>query len=259
MLNAYFDRSGQDDSAFLTLSGIAATEELWSEIAQTWNYILQSGDRKASYMHMIEAVHLRGEFSKEKGWNDESVFELVNALLSYITQIDKSRYCQFACTIDMNAYRRLEKETYQLGSPIDLCNLTCVETVMQWYLLEYKGGLDLEAKYYFDQGEPFEPVFREKWERETEKDRSAGQYNTIWSHIKHVGSADMRSTPGLQIADMLAWARNREENKATRFEGLALALTRLAPSKWIIWNEESFRKKYRPLIHPPYTLRQPSY
>jgi hypothetical protein len=235
----------------MTLSGISAIDTLWDEIEPTWNYILQIGDPKAAYMHMREAVHLNREFERGQGWDHDKVSALVNALLSFVTTINKSAYCQFACTSDMNAYRKLTAETYQLDSPVDICNATCVETVMQWYLLEYKG-LDLAASYYFDQGEPFEPVFKAKWERETETDRATGQYNTIWSHIKHVGTANMRTTPGIQIADMLAWARNREENKGTRYEALALAMTRLAPSKWVVWNEALLRKKYQPLIYKPY-------
>ena len=47
----------------------------------------------------------------------------------------------------MNAYRMLEKETYQMDSPVDLCNASCTEKIMWWYLTVYKG-LDFEAAYY---------------------------------------------------------------------------------------------------------------
>jgi hypothetical protein len=148
----------------------------------------------------------------------------------------------------MNAYRKLEKETYQMDSPVDLCNAACVEAVMWWYVTAYKG-MDFEAAYYFDQGEPFEEVFKKKWEREIDKDMRIGKHGP-WSQITHIGPGLMRQLPGLQIADMLAWARNREETKPDkRFEHLALALTRLAPTVKIFWDEEKLRKQFRPLIH----------
>lgn len=250
VLKSYFDCSGKDEAPFITLSGIATNDDLWAEIDTTWDYLLKVGTPKAEYMHMVEAVHLRDEFDRVKGWDDDKVFQLINALLSYITQLDKSKYCQFSCTVDMNAYRKLLGEGYQMDSPTDICNKFCVETVMQWYLLEYKG-LCLEAHYYFDQGEPFEPLFKAKWERETELDKLTGNYTTIWSHIKHVGTSPMRSTVGLQVADMLAWGRNREETKANRYQHLALALTRLAPSKWVVFDEALLRRKYRPLLYKP--------
>ena len=215
MLIAYFDKSGDDNDpsqSYLTLSGIAATNEQWTEIDQNWRYILQCGPFKASYMHMVEAVHLRKEFSRSEGWTDDAVSPIINSLVSYITTLSEDSYCQFACTVDVDAYRRLSAESYQMDSPVDICNTWCVEQVMDWYTKEYKGGLDFAASYYFDEGEPFEPIFRAKWEREVKREQQLG-YNGVWSHIRHVGSRTMKTTPGVQLADMLAWGRNREETK----------------------------------------------
>jgi hypothetical protein len=255
VLKAYFDRSGQESAVFVTLSGIAANDNTWAQIEDMWRGILSDHNPQAEYMHMVEAVPLRDPFSKEKGWDDEKVFGLINLLLSYLTQIPKTTYCQFSCTVDMGAYRRLRAETYAMDAPVDICNTACVERVMFWYLHEYKG-VDLEAHYYFDQGEPFEPSFKAKWERETERDRDTGTYS-IWSHIKHVGSAIMRQTPGLQIADMLAWASNRKEAKLSqRYQELFIPMSRLIPCKWITWDETNLRTKYRPLIYRPYDRNQ---
>jgi hypothetical protein len=255
VMKSYFDRSGLENTDFIALSGIAASDDTWAVIEATWNHVLGAHNPQAAYMHMNEAVFLKKEFEKTKGWDDDKVFGLVNLLVSYLSQIPNTTYCQFASIIDMRAYRKLQAETYELDSPVDLLNASCAERVMFWYLHEYKG-VDLEAHYYFDQNEPFEPIFKAKWERETERDRDTGTYS-IWSHIKHVGSANMRNTPGLQIADMLAWANNRKETKpGARYEHLFLPLTRLAPSKWIMWDEPNLQKKYRPLIYNPYDQNQ---
>ncbi len=53
---------------------------------------------------------------------------------------------------------------------------------MPWYLFEYKG-VDLEASYHFDTGEPFELIFKAKWERKREKFDKVGKYSALWSHI----------------------------------------------------------------------------
>lgn len=252
VLKSYFDRSGQETDLFLTLSGIAATDETWNDIENNWNFLLHDHKPQAEYMHMIEAVPLRGEFSRDKGWNDDMVQGIVNQLISYLSTVAKDKYCQFACRIHMDDYRKLQRETYQLDSPVDMCNECCVERLMEWYLREYKGGLDVEGHYYFDQGEPFEPIFKAKWLREKEKCEKLNEY-TEWSHITHVGEALMRNTPGLQVADMFAWANNRELTKPNeRWEALALAMRSLMPTKWITWNEETMRRIYRPLIYSPY-------
>ena len=180
----------------------------------------------------------------------------MNWLLSYVTQFEQTfdSYCQFVCTVDMEAYRRLRAENYQMPSPVEICNSTCVERVMVWYILHfhYKSHLDYEASYYFDAGEPFEPIFKAKWEEELKRDEVTST-KSIWLHIAHVGTATMRTTPGLQIADMLAWGINREKNPVVgspipkEYEHIALAMTRLAPSFSMFWDEKELRNRYGPL------------
>lgn len=258
MLKSYFDKSGEEEKKFLTLSGVTANDKHWAEIEATWDFMLHTHHPKANYMHMKEAVHLNGEFDRSKGWDDIKASDLVNWLLSYVTQFEQTfdSYCQFVCTIDMDAYRRLQAETYQMDSPVDICNSTCVEGVMAWYVSHYKSDLEYEASYYFDANEAFEPIFKAKWESEIGRDEATGTYS-VWSHIKHVGTAPMRKTQGLQISDMLAWGINRERTPVANspipkeYENIALAMTRLAPSFSKFWDEKELRKKYRPLIYKP--------
>lgn len=259
VLKSYFDKSGGEETKFFTLSGVAANDTAWGDIDKTWNYMLGASNPKASYMHMKEAVHLVDEFDRSKGWDDEKASGLVNWLLSYVTQFEHEHksYCQFVCTVDMEAYRRLQAESYQMDSPVDICNSTCVEGVMAWYVSHYRADLDYEASYYFDIGEPFKAVFEAKWEAECKRDERTGAHS-IWSHIKHVGTSPMRTTPGLQISDMLAWGINRQINPVAKspipkeYEHIALAMTRLAPSFSKLWDEAELRKRYRPLIYKPY-------
>lgn len=253
MLKSYFDKSGQEDQELLTIGAVAATDDVWTELEDEWNEILRRNVPPADYMHMIEAIHLRGEFSRDKGWNDDLVFGLVNLLLSYLSSSPiHTKYCQFSCSLKMAEYNKLRAETYQLDSPADMVASACVRKMSEWYFENYKG-LDFEAHYFFDQGEPFEDIIKAKWNRARADENPKYQ----WAHISSIGSAIMRKTPGLQIADMVAWATNRHEvNIPRRYDKLIIGLRHLIPSFWVVIDERQMRKHYRPLIYGPYGNEQ---
>ena len=256
MLKSYFDKSGQEDQQLLTIGGVAASDDVWGQIESDWNAMLQQHDPPAAYMHMKEAIPLRGEFSPSKGWTDDKVFGLVTNLLDYLNLLpEKMKYCHFACTLKMADYQKLQQETYQMSAPTELVSALCTQRLTGWYFLEYKG-LDLEAHYYFDQGEPFEQFIKEQWEKETARLTSPSDYN-VWAHITHMGPALMKKTPGLQIADMFAWATNRHEVKIPqRYSDLVIAMRSLIPSIWAVIDERQLRKQFRPLIYKPYGNEQ---
>lgn len=255
MLKAYFDKSGQEDQQLLTIGGVAASDHVWDQIETDWNCMLQQHDPPAAYMHMVEAIPLRGEFSPDKGWDDGKVFGLVTNLLDYLNLLnDKTKYCHFACSVKMADYMKLRAENYQMDPAADLVATTCTNRMMQWYFFEYKG-LELEAHYYFDQGEPFEEIIKAKWNRERAQLQLPGDYNE-WAHITHIGPALMRNTPGLQIADMFAWATNRHEVRVPqRYSDLAIGMRYLIPSIWAVIDEAQLRRNFRPLTYHPYDRR----
>lgn len=256
MLKSYFDKSGQEDQRLLIIGGVAASDDVWSAVEDDWNSILHQHDPPADYMHMIEAIPLRGEFGPSKGWDDGKVFGLVNMLLDYLNQLQhKTKYSHFACALKMADYLKLVQETYQMPPPAELVSALCTQRLTQWYFFEYKG-LDLEAHYYFDQNEPFEAIIKAQWEKETAKLTSPSDYN-IWAHITHIGPALMRKTPGLQIADMFAWATNRHEVKIPqRYSDLVIGMRYLTPSIWAVIDEKQLRRNYSPLIYKPYGNEQ---
>jgi Protein of unknown function (DUF3800) len=231
VLKSYFDKSGQEDQEFLTIGAVAATDDVWTEVEDEWKETLRRNVPPAAYMHMIEAIHLRGEFRRDKGWDDELVFGLVNFLLSYLSSSPiHAKYCQFTCSLKMADYNKLRAETYQLDSPADMVASACVRKMTEWYFENYKG-LDFEAHYYFDQNEPFEDIIRAKWNRARAEENPKYQ----WAHISHIGSAVMRRTPGLQIADMIAWATTRHEVKIPRrYDNLIIGFRHLLPSFWVV-------------------------
>ena len=89
----------------MSIGGIAASDDVWAEVDSDWWHILHNHDPRAEYMHMVEAIPLRGAFSKDKGWDDDKVFGLVNLLLSYLSDIPhKGKYCHFAVSLKMDDY-----------------------------------------------------------------------------------------------------------------------------------------------------------
>lgn len=253
MLKCYFDKSGQEDQDLFTIGAVAASEGVWADIEADWNLILQKNDPSAAYMHMVEAIPLRGEFSRTRGWNDDHVFGLVNLLLSYLSSIAPiKRFCHFACSLKMIDYKKLQAETYQMDSPADLIASACVRQITQWHFECYQG-LDYGAHYYFDQGEPFEEIIKAKWNRARLEESPRYQ----WGHITHIGSATMRKTPALQFADLIAWATNRHEVKIPqRYDTLIIGMRSLLPSMWVVVDELQLRSNFRPLIYHPYDKRQ---
>jgi hypothetical protein len=253
VLKSYFDKSGQEDQELFTIGAVAASDEVWAEIEENWNLILQKNIPPAAYMHMVEAIPLRGEFSRDKGWNDDHVFGLVNLLLSYLsTAAIWRKSCTFSCSLKMSDYKKLQAETYQMDSPADMIATGVVRKMSEWYFEQY-NGYDYDAHYYFDQGEPFEEIIKAKWNRARSEENPKYQ----WGHISHIGPAIMEKTPGLQIADMIAWATNRHEVKIPqRYDDLVIGMRHLLPSMWVVVNEPQLRKNYRPLIYTPYGKRQ---
>jgi len=242
---SYFDCSGGvKNTPYLTLAGMAADDSMWSEFNRGWNDILRSSNPPAAYMHMTEALTLRGEFDQKKGWSNQSIYKLAYKLLKFMSEMDKTKFRQFMCAIDMHAYRKLESEGIQMHGPIEICN-KCPETVLSWYVTKYPGVIQ-HLHFFFDQGEPFKEGFEQLWTSNKNNVLGSHGADIFWSLLKTISSADMRDHPALQAADMLAWSVNRGlTSKGDRpFKAWAHIMHQVIPTSGIIWNEERLRKHY---------------
>lgn len=249
-LKSYFDGSYSGrtwtEGGFLTLAGFAAEESIWVEFDGEWRRILND-DRsrpRASYLHMREAAHLEKEFTFRNGWNQNRVESLIVDLLRYFQSVDKQRFRQFACTIDLSAHEKLVAEGLKLEDPISMCNRWCPEIVLAWYATKYPGIIH-SLHYYFDQDEPFEERFKEKCDQEKNKKVGVGAFEVFWSLIRTVANTDMRKTPPLQAADLLAWASNRSASKKVgeaSFTQVEPFMKNLIPSTWSLWGEQELRQ-----------------
>ncbi|HWG37243.1 MAG TPA: DUF3800 domain-containing protein [Terriglobales bacterium] len=256
---AYFDGSGtsssETDEPRLTLGGLASDDSVWSSFDDDWNRILLSREPPAPFLHMRLAMHLRGPFRSASGWTGGKVDALLNDLAVYLSRLDKSRFRIFWAAVDRAAYRRLRAEGYDLPHAVDLCNRACPEAVLAWYVTKFPGVITPDVHFYFDVNEAFKGRFERKWQAEKKSARRGGDRGIFWSLIKTVDTASHEDSPGIQAADLVAWAVNRQEQgEGLRGGGIARILWQVIPATIWPWNEVRMRQKFRPRIDMPASL-----
>jgi hypothetical protein len=257
-VTAFFDSSGKphDKEARLTLAAFAASDIVWADLERQWNEVLHKHPLKPRYIHMKELCPLRDEFSVDRGWTREEAFGLVNQMLLFLQHYKKESLQMYYCTIDLEARRRLVKdEGFKIPLPVDLCNEFCSETVLKAH---FKKAWDKdpdtqtaeEMAFVFDAGEKFYGPFRKKWEAEVKKFRRDGGFNP-WNVITSVTTTtNMKKLPGLQAADILAWAVNREHTVQEGSPGKYHAhfLRQVVSQYYIDFDEMKLRQKYGRII-----------
>ena len=87
----YFDGSAIDEPAAphsacrhqMTLAAFAANDSVWADFEAGWLELLKEHPLHPAYMHMNEAMQLRGEFASQKGWTLDAARLLVISLAQY--------------------------------------------------------------------------------------------------------------------------------------------------------------------------------
>jgi hypothetical protein len=250
-LESYFDGSS-DTGAWrkgdlVTLAGFAADDSVWAEFDAKWRNALKGTRQRpeAPYLHMREATKGKGPFTYKNGWNLKKVGFLVTDLLTYMQTVDKKRFRQFGCTVDLEAYRKLTAQGYLFNDPVDICNEFCPFSVLAWYHADYPGIIH-SAHYFFDVDEPFKVPFEERWKSEKGNFLDPTAVREVWSLIKTVTTGDMRDKPALQAADLLAWSSNRtrSKNPDAAFKHLEPIMKQIIPSTWIVFDERTLTDRY---------------
>jgi hypothetical protein len=206
-LKSYFDGS-QTGGRSMTLAAVSADESVWSELEPAWDEVLKRNG--ARYSHMKEAVSLTGAF---EGWTapqrDWFFEELLRVLQGYR---DSPRIRRFSCSVDLVAHRRYAA-IRRHPLPERLCARIMFPNIIDWYASFPDRFLDV-LDLWFDENEPFMTHIREDWEN-----RHFRRKHPMWMLIRTIAPADMRLTIPLQIADLMAWSRNRiEVRDPDRFE-----------------------------------------
>lgn len=195
----------------------------------------------------VKLKHQIKAFDRKYGWNNENAFALVLKCLNYLSDIDKNRFRIFTCTVEMDAWRKLIVEGCAIPSAVDLCVQFCPQIILTWQTLMRPGLFDPSndtLHYFFDRGEPFKQPFEDKWNKELD-DADNEEVFTLWSLIKEVAAVDSKEVPGVQAADVMAWAVNKE-NVGTGGPGAMLAdvMRKIIPSSSIVWDEPKLRKEF---------------
>jgi hypothetical protein len=198
MLKAYFDGSVMAGKA-LTLACLAGYGAVWSGLEAKWEAVRR--DRgNPPHIHMTDLMALQGLY---KDWSAEQRDCLVDGLLNVLLDFrgDK-RLRSFTCTIDLAAHERWTGIRNH-PSPARLCARILVPQVMDWYSTSDVRLLEA-IELCFDRNEPFMHHIQADWRnKRVRKERPA------LGLIKRIASEVMESTPRLQMADVIAWGRNR--------------------------------------------------
>jgi hypothetical protein len=216
VFKSYLDGSGVQKppakANSLTLAGHVAKDEVWAEFEQGWLEILKSHEPSPKYMHMKEAMSLRGEYDCAKGWTSTLVNALIERILRFAidTRWDDRIYA-VCCTINLDDHQRGLNEGYKLKPPHDFCAAICCEKIIALQLLNadrYPQGqvVPIESiDFFFDHNE----LFRDRFEKLWREHGGRTSREPTWDQVNQVSAIDMRKNPPLQFADMLAWSRNR--------------------------------------------------
>ena len=145
-----------------------------------------------------------------------------------------------------------------MPDPITLCNKCCSEFVLTWYGFVYPSRSTVidpktdSVRYFFDRNEYFFQPFYDQWCHERNESAATGRWS-IWNAIDEVASVEMKKTPGIQAADIIAWGRNRETftKEGEIANHLAHILREVMPTSYAILNEAKLREQFKPLIHRP--------
>ncbi len=240
-LRGYFDGS-EGSGPYRTLGGIAATDEVWAEFDQRWSDILANGPISAAYLHMREAAHQTREFDRKRGWDDDKVSRLLFDLLLYLQSLDANQFASFACSVDEVAHAKLLTEGLELPTVEHICTFECCEIAWIWHVDKYRG-LVTSTHYFFDREEPYQPSFQAEWNKNTNSS------DPFWLLVQMAAPVEMRKTPGLQGADLIAWAVNRSLSPNVKKYGyLDEQIMRVATHRRSVWDEAALRRKYQRVV-----------
>jgi hypothetical protein len=259
-IRAYLDKSGQHSSPYVTLAAFVGSDWAWAEFESGWNEVLKTGFLPVPYMHVVEALACRYDtpFSRALGWERKHVWDLIGKLIVYMGKLDQGRITMHSCVVEMDAWRELTGWGCEIPSEIDLCNRYVSGHIVALFaqkILERAPAdtvvipKDDLLNFAFDRNEGFFEPFRKFVNGEKQKGES-----TIWHLVDGVGEGEMKLTPGIQAADVLAWATNRENTVAEGEEGkhIAYLLHQVVMSFRKVYDRETLLKEFGPPLPNAY-------
>jgi hypothetical protein len=218
-LKSYFDGSNHADSSEydrISIATVCGTGGQWRRFDTAWKKVLYR--HHADHLHTTDAVSLRNDFAKGKGWNktrvDSFIGDCVDVIASHMAvppgtpgKRPRMGLLPVTLTIPFDDWLWAKKALPELPETIeDICANEAVGFALKW-------GRYINAKkyeLYFDRGEPFYGYISARWRHpKVQKDIE------MMKDIIHVGESTSKEVPALQMADLFAWGINRA-NQETR-------------------------------------------
>jgi hypothetical protein len=199
-LTAYLDGANTEGHA-MTLTCLAATESLWPEIKSKWlETKKQHGD--PAYVHMTDLMALQGIY---KGWSTYQRDGLIRALIEALSSfMDHPELPSFTCRVNLEAFNRW-KTRKELPASERICARIVFPHLVEWFYRPDQATSVNLMDVSFDQNEPFMRHVRADWTSGKIRDEYP-----IWNLIRSIEEADMKSTPSLQMADIICWGFHRQ-------------------------------------------------
>jgi len=178
-------------------------------------------------------MSLRKHFSKDNGWNKTSRNSLIQRLLEFLydSSFDGKIY-GVCCTVNMEDHDRAINDGYPLKPAIELCTAFCCERVMAF---RFRDIVDLPASqilpvhsydFFFDDNEPY--LHRLKTMHKQWRNSSIA----TWGLIHQISPVSMKQQPAVQLADMLAWSKNRSIEVGVYTDLCKAMLSATGSSEW---------------------------
>lgn len=244
-MRCYFDGSeGRDDanSRWITLVGYMASDVSWRAFQPKWETMLRDRYPVAPWLHMWEVLAHEDPFERVNGWTDTKITDLVLSALNVLQELDKKGFRAFVYSVDVTARDRLITEGYKIPAAPTICAHSCLKAAFDWYFMSHK----LEAAYvFYDRDESFFGQVRQEWLKRADP-RKRLVSGDIWGLLANVEDVNMRDTPAVQAADLIAWGHNRELSDHERpWRYLAGMVRKIIPlSSWKL-DESVMREKYQ--------------
>jgi hypothetical protein len=192
-MTVYVDGSGMHDgSGVLTLSAFAMDSELIEPFNRDWNGKLSR--------YGLAALHMR-----ELNQSVSGSGELVGMLIEVMSRFSREFMYVRTCSVVMTDY----KEAKLRRAHIEPAELLCVDVCLGGLSIpETDDGKDDVIEVRFDRNEPFQRYMHDAWR----KGRKGPRAQQGWPRqVRDIQTADAKTTPGLQVADLFAWVLNRQE------------------------------------------------
>lgn len=189
MYLAYFDESGHGSStSHIAIGALVADNVEWARFTPLWQQALE--ENSVPYLHMREFAHSRGPYS---GWNEEQRRSLMRACVGAINSVHA---VAVGAAMSMDDYNALPEDAKVGFRDPFLC---CFQEAVRGAAI--RGMFEPESHsvdMIFSQQDEFRTKVTQLWE-------ALAKTLDVKERMGSLTFGDMRATPALQAADLLAY------------------------------------------------------